>query len=310
MRADVSKQFAAALDVLVDEIKKDTSVLAAVLGGSMSHDTVWSRSDIDLVLVTIDDRKVDASDVALDADGVNVHALLIPRAEFKKIVDGAVHHSFMHSFLSKGRLIYTHDPSIAEMCRTLQGIGSRDAALQLLRAGCGALPAIDKAHKWFVTRGDLEYTALWLLYSANALARIELIGAGKLLDREVLPQALALNPGFFKTVYSDLLNEKKTTARVKAALDAVDAYIASRATQMFAPVLDHLREVGEPRSASEIERYFKKQYDVDCVTIACEYLAHRGDIGRTTTSVRLTRRSHVNMQEIAFYFLESDGRAR
>ena len=57
-----------ALDALVERVKGDRSVLAAVLCGSLSHDTVWARSDIDLVLVTIDDRKVDRASLALDAN--------------------------------------------------------------------------------------------------------------------------------------------------------------------------------------------------------------------------------------------------
>ena len=61
-----------------------------------------------------------------------------------------------------------------------------------------ALPPIDKAHKWFVTRGDLDYTALWILYAATPLARIEVIGARLLADREVIPQAMKLNPAFFQ----------------------------------------------------------------------------------------------------------------
>ena len=64
-----------------EQIKQDHSVLAAILCGSLSHDTVWAKSDIDLVLVTIDDKKVECSDVALNASGVNVHAFLMPRAE-------------------------------------------------------------------------------------------------------------------------------------------------------------------------------------------------------------------------------------
>ena len=91
-----------------------------------------------------------------------------------------------------------------------------------------ALPSIDKAHKWFVTRGDLDYTALWILYAATSLARIEVIGRGLLADREVLPQALALNPAFFRIVYTDLLNARKTKKDVQAALDAIDAYVAER----------------------------------------------------------------------------------
>lgn len=302
----LQQQFTAALADLIEQVKTDQSVLAAILCGSLSHDTVWTKSDIDLVLVTIDDKKVECSDVALNANGVNVHAFLMPRMEFRKIVEGSVHHSFMHSFLAKGQLLYTHDPTIADLCERLHGIGSRDAALQLLRAGCGALPLIDKAHKWFVTRGDLNYTALWLLYAATALARIEVIAAGRLLDREVLPQALDLNPEFFKIVYIDLLNEPKTTARIQAALDAVDAYMAGRAGSLFELVVDHLREVGEPRSATEIARHFKKQFDVEGVTTVCEYLADMNVIGKTSTAVRLTKRSRVEMQELAFFYF-SDG---
>jgi len=105
----VQQTFTAALDALVEEIKEDRSILAAILCGSLSHDTVWAKSDIDLVLVTIDDKKVDATDVALYADGVNVHALLMPRTQFRQTVEGSVTNSFMHSFLAKGRLLYTHD---------------------------------------------------------------------------------------------------------------------------------------------------------------------------------------------------------
>ena len=50
--------FTAALDALVAQVRQDRSILAAILCGSLSHDTVWAKSDIDLVLVTIDDSKV------------------------------------------------------------------------------------------------------------------------------------------------------------------------------------------------------------------------------------------------------------
>ena len=300
----VRRQFTEALEALVAQVKVDRSVLAALLCGSLSHDTVWARSDIDLVLITTDDKKTDRSDVALYADGVNVHAILIPRAEFRKMVEGSVRSSFMHSFLAKGRLLYTHDPTIADLCTRLADGGERDKQWQLLLAATHALPAIYKAHKWFVTRGDLDYTALWILTAATPLAQIEVISAGLLADREVIPQAMKLNPAFFKTVYADLLNTKKTRKNVQAALDAVDGYIAERETTLFGPVVDHLREVGEARSCTEIEGYFKRNFDVSGVITVCEYLADRGLIGKASIPVQLTRRSTVEVQELAFYILE------
>src|SRR5687767_11698283 len=97
----VQQKFAAALDSLVGEIKGDRSILAAILCGSLSHDTVWEKSDIDLLLVTVDDRKVAAGGLALYSDGVNVHAILMPRTEFRKTVEGSIRSSFAHSFLAK-----------------------------------------------------------------------------------------------------------------------------------------------------------------------------------------------------------------
>src|SRR5205823_12929827 len=115
----IQKKFTAALDDLVALVKEDRSILAAILCGSLSHDAVWAKSDIDLVLVTIDDKKVEQSDRALYADGVNVHAILMPRTQFRKTVEGTIRNSFMHSFLAKGRLLYTHDQTIADLCGML-----------------------------------------------------------------------------------------------------------------------------------------------------------------------------------------------
>ena len=302
-RASIHKKFSDALDDLVAQVKKDRSVLAAIICGSLAHDTVWEKSDIDLALVTIDDKNVERSGLSLYAVGLNVHVFLMPRAEFRKTVEGGVRNSFMHSLLAKGRLLYTHDETIAALCARLHEIGERDTQVQLLSAGIQALAPIDKAHKWFVTRGDLDYTALWILYAATPLARIEVIGARLLADREVIPQAMKLNPGFFKTVYSEQLNQKKTSKNVQAALESIDKYMhAERAPTIFRPVLDHLRDVAEARSATEIDTHFKRNLNVDSVSSACEYLADLGLIAKASTPLQLTKKSNIQVQELAFVY--------
>lgn len=309
--AAVHAEFTAALDGLIARVKDDESVLAAILGGSLSHDQVWAKSDIDLVLVTIDDKLVQSGDsgLALNADGVNIHAMLISRGALRKIIEGSARNSFMHSFLAKGRLLYTHDPTIASLFATLGDIGARDTQVQLLRAGTYAVAIVYKAHKWLVTRGDLDYTALWILSAATSLARIEVIGRRMLADREVLPQALTLNPPFFKMVYSDLLNSKKSRPAIEAALEAIDEYIATRTDSLFGLVIEYLREVGDIRSATEIETHFERSFDVSGVTTACEYLADRGLIGKASAPLRLTKRSTINVEELAFFYIDA-GRGR
>jgi hypothetical protein len=286
----VDERFRLALDALVARLREDRSILAAILCGSLSHDRVWAGSDIDLVLLTVDDRKIEESSHALYADGVNVHAMLLPRARFRQAVDGALASSFVHSFLAKGRLLYTHDASIAALCERLGEIGGRDTQLQLLRAATAALAPLYKARKWLVTRGDLEYTALWILHAATPLARVEVIGRRLIADREVLPQAMALHPAFFRTVYVDLLNEPKSRPRVEGALAAAEGYLAERAPTLF-------------------ESHFARHLGVEGVTAACEYLADQGLVGKASAPVRLTVRSNVAVEELAFYHLDRDDRA-
>ena len=297
----VQDQFQGALAALVEQVKCDRSILAAILCGSLSHDTVWSKSDIDLLLVTIDDKKPGREGLSLYADGINVHAMLFTRADFRKMAEGSLRNSFVHSFLAKGRLLYTHDETIAALCERLSGLGQRDMQVQLLAAAGHALSCFYKAQKWLITRGDLDYTALWILYSANALAKIEVLEAGMLVDREALPQALKLNPSFFKLIYTDLLNARKTRERVQAALSAIEEYLRQRAAAIFGPIVEHLTEAGEARSATEIDDYFKRNFGMESVTIACEYLSDQGLIGKAPLPVRLTKRSNVDVNELAFF---------
>jgi hypothetical protein len=301
VRDATADEFAAALDALVPQLKSDRSILAALLGGSLSHDRVWAKSDIDLLLVTVDDPLTGEPYISLNADGVNVHALLMQRAEFRKLAEGAVHQSFMHSFLAKSRVLFTRDETIADLCGRLHRIGERDTSLALLDAGLGALPCLYKAHKFLLTRGDLDYASLWILYAATSLAKIEVISARKLVDREVIPQALALNPMFFKTIYTDLLNTKKTKKAVEGALAAADAYVAARAKRLFAAVLTYLREAGEIRSASDLESHFQRSFGISGVTTACEYLADQGMLFKASSPVRATKRSSASLQELAFF---------
>lgn len=297
----VGQHFRASLDALVEELREDKSILAAILCGSLAHDIVWEGSDVDLALVTIDDSKVPGGGVALNADGVNVHALLMPRANFRKLAEGSLRNSFMHSLLAKGKLLYTHDSTIADVFAGLAQLGERDIELALLHAGARALPLIYKAHKFLETRNDLDYAALWILHVADAIARIEVIDHRLLADRETLPQAMKLNPALFKTIYTDLLNGKKTQKQVQGALDMVDEYIAERAPRLFALVIEYLDKAGEVRSFSEIESYFERTLGVGQVGTACEYLADQGLIGKAAVSSRLTKRSNADVQELAFF---------
>jgi hypothetical protein len=302
--ADTVKLFNEALESFVGKVKQDRYIIAAILFGSLSHDTVWAKSDIDIMLVGREEKPVRS--FALIENGVNIHATLWPRSKFKQALEGSLQGDMMHSSFALSTLLFTSDDTIRAYYQDARKIGARDAQLRLMIAGQSALYTLAKAEKWLYTRKDVAYSFLWLMYCVNSLAQIEVLLHGELTSREVIPQALKLNPVFFQKVYLDLVNAKKDEAAVQRAIDLVNAYIDSKIYTLFGPVLDYLREQGGVVTSSEIEAHFKTQVQGEHLSGVYEWLAFKGVIQKVPSPVRLTQRSSVTLDEAAYYYDGSD----
>ena len=296
------ERFEQALDDLMEEVQEDRHILAGILCGSLSHDEVWDKSDIDLVLVCTDDQKTNAHGVALTMDDINIHTSVEPRAEFRRRLEASTRNMFGHSMYAKGRLLFSRDPSIDRLFAQLQDIGARDTQIQVMNSVLHALTTHYKARKWHEVKDDPAYTALWILLTARALAEAEVGLAGEIVGREALADAVRFNPALYALIYLDLLEQPATAAANGIALDAIDAWLEPRARQVFAPVLEYLEESGgEPRSTTEISHHFARNHDVEHIVIACEWLSDIGVIEKASTPVKLTTRSQVEVEELAFF---------
>jgi len=272
-----------------------------VLYGSLSYDVVWDKSDIDVILVTQETR-LTSSCISLVEDGINIHTTLLTRSEFKKQLEGAVQGSFAHSMLMRGQLLYTRDESLEELWANRQGFGIRDREIRLLEVSIVPLMGLTKAQKWLVARKDPYYSFFWIMKCLDGLANIETILAGEIPGREVLWQALRINPTTFQPLYTDLIDSPKTLETVGTALERIESYLRDRTVLIFRPVLEYLSDSGGVRSAREIDAYFRKQIGVDFVSLVCEWLAEEGIIQQAATPARLTDKSRIDVEEVAYYY--------
>jgi predicted nucleotidyltransferase len=289
-----------ALDELVLKLKQDRYVVAAILCGSLSHDEVWEKSDIDLLVITTEEQKVDRNG-ALVEDGIDIHAIVMGRNAFKTRIQSSLQSSFFHSFFSKSTLLFSHDETIEELYRNVHHLGARDREIQLLRTISFVLPALSKAEKWLVVKNDPHYSLLWIVQMLSGLASLEVLQHGEITGREVVQQALRHNPDFFHSIYTDLLDAPKTPERIQIALDSINEYLQERIF-IFQPLLDYLSQAGGARSMTEISHYFKREMDIGFVDSACEWLAERDIIQKVSLPMRLTPRSGVDLPEAAYYY--------
>lgn len=296
-------RFEQALDSLVERVVEDDHILAAVLCGSLAYDLVWDKSDIDLVLVCTDDKKTNTHFVSLVEDDINIHATVQPRSEFRRQIEASVRNTFEHSVFARGKLLYSKDPSIDELFEQLTSLGDHDLRLQLMGSAQHTLSLLYKARKWHEVKDDPYYTARWIVGTATFLAEIEVSLAGELVDREALTRALDLNPSLFRLIYTNMFERPVCKEGLETAINAIDEYLESKAEFLFEPILEYLRGAfGEPRSATQIEHYFQRNFGVHGVTTACEWLSDIGCIEKASTPVKLTTRSQVQVDELAFFY--------
>ena len=310
----IEEQYREAVDMLVEKVQKDPYVLAAIVAGSFSYAQVWEKSDLDVELIGRDAIRPTQSFFSLVENGVNIHANITPRNAFKQRIESAQQGSFMHSYFSHSTLLFSHDASIQEWYdknANRDNIGERDKQLQLLNVIASTLPSLVYAEKQFYVNKDYLTSFLSLLNVVQGLARLEVLLNNEIPAREVIQPALRYNPDFFSRVYTDLINCEKTEAVIQDVLDAINAYLDERQF-IYQPILDYLIEQNAPRTNTELNADLGRdlhvnsdgapEFDEESLDLVCQWLAWKGIIRQVAMPMKLTVKSHVSVEEPAYYY--------
>lgn len=297
----VRQRYERALESFVERLKTDRNVIGAVLYGSLAYDVVWHKSDIDMLIIVKDDKQP-SLEYTLVEDGINIHAGIESRSRFRADLEAQLEGDFGHSLLQRSRWLFCTDDTLRAYYDNPAHFGSADRQWRLLRAASSVLPVLYKAEKWLVIKRDPTYCFLWLMYAVDYLARIEVLRHGVVPGREVINQALTINPVFFRRVYTDLIHGPKDPATLAALLEAMDAYILDHVPLLFGPIFDYLVEAGGTRTTSEMDAFFRKKIQAQSLLLAYEWLADKGLIRKVSAPLHLTRRSLVTVDEAAYYY--------
>ena len=187
-----------ALDMLVEKLRQDRYVLAAILFGSLVRGEAWEKSDIDLVAVLRDGVERERRGYWLQENGVSIWLETVPRNQLKQQFERSLPGTIRHAMHSQARLLFSHDDSIASWLERTERIGGRDQAYQLLRDALGLPYLLEKAEKWLYVKRDTDYCFVWLLQAVSNLARIEVTLHGEAPRREVLDLSIEEAVDFFR----------------------------------------------------------------------------------------------------------------
>jgi uncharacterized protein len=306
-------RFEAALAQFAERIMADRYVLAVVEVGSLRSETIWARHSLSLWIIEADGvtRRIqsDGTDERifriLVENGINVHAEVIPRSRFKKMVEGASRTAFSHNFFAQRRIVASKDKSIDGWFTKANRMATKDQERELLAFSTWTIHAALHARKRLEIKRDLALASQDTLGAAHSVAHTEIIRRGEVWEDDVVYRAIEGAPELFQTIYLDVLAKPKNAQVLSAALDAVDAYLEEHYEAHLKPLLDYLKKQNRVVPLSEISDHFAfSQLHPGHLEAVCEWLERKGLLEKVSAPFKLTKRSTERVEEPA-YFLDA-----
>ncbi|MCA9060013.1 MAG: hypothetical protein KDA85_16010 [Planctomycetaceae bacterium] len=310
--AEKVRRFEGALQLFIDRLAEDASILAVVLVGSLSEDTIWDRESLRLWVIEVDGvtRRLlsDGNDERvfriLVEEGINFHIELIPRSRFKKMVEGSSRTAFSCNFFAERRIVYSCDPSIDNWFEEANTVAVKDQERELLAFSTWTIHALRHARRRLEVRKDLDLARQQVLGAAHSVAHTQIIREGRICEQDVIYRAIDSNPELFQIIYLDVLARGKSRGVLASALDAIEGYLDEHYTNHLKPLLSFLKKQRRVVPLSEISEHFAySQLYPWHLESACEWLEEKGRVEKLSVPFKLTKRSREPVEEPA-YFLE------
>jgi uncharacterized protein len=300
LQEELTKRFQAATDSFLDKIKGDPNVIAAILGGSLSYDQVWEKSDIDMTLI-VRDQNLKNDSFSLIEDDITINISIISRSDFRRFLERQGGGSILHSFISKGKIIFSTDDSLYEYFENYKIIGKDDIAQTIFYAAGELCYYYDKTLKWLTVKEDTLYAQYYLLKAAEVIAKMEVCLSGEIPTREVIRKAQTINPALISTYYDRAMSHHYSCEEILEAIHGIDHYMEQHLAIISKPVLDYMSD-GEMKTVNMIAKFFR--IDGHVIIEILDYLAEKGVIVKLSQTIRITPKSKLAVEEITYQYIK------
>jgi hypothetical protein len=296
LQTEMTIRFQTAADSFVDKVKSDPNVIAIIICGSLAYDQVWEKSDIDMTLV-VRDQQLKNDSYCIVEDDITINVALVTRSGFKRYLESIHGGSIMHSYFAKGRILYTTDDSLYEYFEDFKRVGIDDIELTVFFAACELVHYYDKCLKWLTVKNDPLYAQYYLTKVAEVIARIEVCLSGESPSREAIIKAIELNNGMIQTYYQEALSHHYSREEIGNAIEKIECYMDQHLEVIKKPVVDYMSD-GEMKTVTMITKFFRTQSHF--IIGIFDYLADKGVIAKVSQTIRLTPKSRMAVEEIAY----------
>ncbi len=293
---ELARRYDEAIQSFVEKVRTDPNVIAVIVYGSVSHGTVWEKSDIDMMLVVRDQKLVHKS-YGIYEDNILINVDLGQRSDLRRWMDKSTTGSVGHSFSSTGKIVYTTDDSLYEYLEEHRQVGQADVDRALFMMANWLIGLMEKVEKWLVVKNDPTYARYYLLKASDVIAQMEVCSHHQIPTREAILQANSLNPELIKKYYYGPMSHEMSESEIYDLLKDMEGYIMTYYDRILSVATEYFGD-GEIKTGTQIYSHFKEGMHV--LHPILDFLCDRGDLEKLSQTIRLTPKSKPSVEEMAF----------
>ncbi|WP_168190153.1 nucleotidyltransferase domain-containing protein [Caloramator sp. E03] len=272
------KEYQEAYSIVEEKLKKNKSVVAVVVYGSIIYGDIWEESDIDFLVITKEQNK--AQSIYSKVNGVPIHINYISKDVFidsyKSILKGGTFHKTFFA----GRLVYCVDKDIKNIHLSAKFYRDRDRDIRNIEILSNLLTSIHYTKKYKVV-GKIETSYQWSFEILKNYARLLMSMKGHITDKDILSLAVNMN-----SEIDELFNFINTNSSVKEKIDRMlyvsEKFIDLNIENISIPIIEYLKDKKEPCSIEDIKANKDFKHIDGDLNLLLEALCAKNIIKQTT----------------------------
>jgi uncharacterized protein len=244
-------QYQKAFNSIIDRIKGNETVLAAMVFGSMVTGDLWDESDIDLFVI-LDKKMNDIKNIYTEEKQVPVHIKLMSKNKFLMLYDEDLRGGFMHRMFASSRLIFSKDMDITIKYDSGRYYPDLDRARWNVVYLGKVLKSLDLCKKYLYNDGI--YTAYGAaVRCVENYAKLYVNNAGYMISKDAMAMATNLNDNFRNSVDSLFFNEQGTAKPIESTMKFIEDSIDEDLRNTASILINYMREKDCFLSTEEIK---------------------------------------------------------
>ncbi|MEF9952486.1 MAG: nucleotidyltransferase domain-containing protein [Clostridium sp.] len=231
------REYQQAYERALINLKNNSTTLAVIVYGSIVTGDIWEESDIDFIVVTSEEDKMDI--LYTKEHDIFMHINYMSKDLFIKNYQNMIKGGTFHKAFSSGKLAYCIDKDVKSIYESTRFYSDSDRSIRNIDILCEMLNLMHYAKKFYYTKKYETAYELALLAYKN-YARLEMNMSGYVTDKDVISIAVNLDSSI-EELFNVLIGNEKLSDRIISVIQHIEIFIEKNIGKITLPIVEFIR---------------------------------------------------------------------